>query len=122
MNIASALIIDDETDICFLLGIVLRQKNIHAVQSNTLLHGKTKLNELMPDLLFLDNQLPDGSGMNELRTIRKQFPSMKIILMSANDSAAEQQHALKNGADLFLSKPFNQEAVEDSIEKLVERK
>ena len=121
MNISSALIIDDETDICFLLGIVLRQKNIDVVQANTLVQGKAKLSELMPDLLFLDNKLPDGTGMNELKTIRKQFPVMKIILMSANDDDAEQKHALKNGADLFLSKPFSQESVEDSIEKLFEQ-
>jgi DNA-binding response OmpR family regulator len=120
MSISKVLIIDDETDICFLLGIVLRQKNLDVIQSNNLQSGKEKLLELQPDILFLDNQLPDGSGVQEIKSIRKQFPEMKIILMSANDGAAEQQYALRNGADLFLSKPFSQESVEDSLEKLLE--
>ena len=118
MNLSTALIIDDEPDICFLLGNVLKQKKYAVVNSNSLMDGKLKLTSVRPGLLFLDNQLPDGSGLREIKAIRKDFPDMKIILMSAHDGCTEKKTALQNGADLFLSKPLSQESIESSIEQL----
>jgi len=83
--------------------------------------GKQKLSSVRPGLLFLDNQLPDGSGLGEIISIRKEFPEMKIILMSAHDGSTEKKTALQNGADLFLSKPLSQESIESSIEKLFKK-
>lgn len=122
MNLSTALIIDDEADICFLLGNVLKQRKYAVVNSNSLLDGKQKLATIRPGLLFLDNQLPDGSGLLEILSIRKDFPDMKIILMSAHDGSAEKRTALQNGADLFLSKPLSQESIEGSIEQLFLKK
>jgi DNA-binding response OmpR family regulator len=121
VNLSTALIIDDEPDICFLLGNVLRQKKYAVVNSNSLKDGKQKLAAVRPGLLFLDNQLPDGSGLGEIKSIRKEFPDMKIILMSAHDGSTERKTALQSGADLFLSKPLSQESIENSIEKLFEK-
>ena len=80
-----------------------------------------KLNSVRPGLLFLDNQLPDGSGLGEIQSIRKNFPDMKIILMSAHDGSVEKKTAIQNGADLFLSKPLSQESIEGSIEQLFDK-
>jgi len=121
VNLTTALIIDDEADICFLLGNVLKQLKYEVINSNSLKEGMQKLAAVSPGLLFLDNQLPDGSGLKEIKSIRKDYPEMKIVLMSAHDSSAERSTALQNGADLFLSKPLNTESIEDSIEKLFEK-
>src|SRR6187401_808528 len=118
----SALIIDDEEDICFLLGNVLKQKKYAVINSNTLSEGRRKLQELKPELLFLDIHLPDGSGLGEITSIRRDFPGMKIVVMSAHDGTAEKKTAMQSGADCFLSKPLNQEMIEVSIEQLFEKK
>ena len=117
-----ALIIDDEEDICFLLGIVLKQKHYEVVNSNSLKEGRKKLEELKPEVLFLDISLPDGSGLSEIKTFRKQFPEMKIVMMSAHDGTAEKKAAMQDGADYFLGKPLSQEVIENSIEQLFEKK
>jgi DNA-binding NarL/FixJ family response regulator len=70
-------------------------------------------------LLFLDVNLPDGSSLGELKAIRKNFPQLKIIIMSADDGSAEKNTAIASGADLFLSKPLSQESIEVSIEQLI---
>jgi DNA-binding NtrC family response regulator len=121
VNLATALIIDDEADICFLLGNVLKQMKYAVINSNSLKEGKQKLASMRPAVLFLDNQLPDGSGLKEIKSIRKDYPELKIILMSAHDGSAEKKSALQNGADLFLSKPLSQESIEGSIEQLFEK-
>ena len=119
---STALIIDDEQDICFLLGNVLKQKNYSVINSNTLKEGRRKLQELKPELLFLDIHLPDGSSLGEISSIRNDFPGMKIVVMSAYDGFAEKNTAMQSGADCFLSKPLSQELIEISIEQLFEKK
>ena len=121
MSHSTALIIDDEEDICFLLGNVLKQKNYDVVNSNTLKEGRSKLQVLKPELLFLDIHLPDGSGLSAVKGIRKEFPGLKIVVMSAHDGSAEKKTAMQSGADIFLSKPLSQEVIESSIEQLFEK-
>jgi DNA-binding NtrC family response regulator len=53
VNNSTALIIDDEADICFLLGNVLKQKNYNVINSNTLKEGKQKLSALNRDCFSL---------------------------------------------------------------------
>ena len=121
MKNSTALIIDDEADICFLLGNVLKQRSYEVINSNTLEDGKQKLAVIKPELLFLDINLPDGSSLKEIKSIRKNFPNLKIVIMSAHDGAVERNIALQSGANLFLSKPLSQESIEISIDQLFEK-
>jgi DNA-binding response OmpR family regulator len=115
---STALIIDDEADICFLLGNVLKQKNYEVINSNTLKEGKQKLSAMKPSLLFLDIHLPDGSSLKEIKSIRENFPDLKIVIMSAHDGSVERNLAFSSGANFFLSKPLSQESIEVSIDTM----
>ncbi len=107
--IQCALIIDDEEDICILLSSFLRKKNIDAHYSMTLEDGLKKLNELKPTLLFLDNNLPDGSGIELIPTIRSSNQKLKIIVISAMSNL--RSRALDNSADAFIDKPISFEQI-----------
>ena len=120
-SIPSALIVDDEADICFLLGNILKQLNCRVAQSHTLKEGQDLLKSSTPDILFLDISLPDGSGLRAVPSIRRQYPSLKIIVMSAHDGHDERQEALANGADFFMSKPLSQGSVEDTMDQLFDK-
>src|SRR5262245_54309840 len=122
VHTSTALIIDDEADICFLLGNVLKQRHYKVINSNTLTEGRKKLKDLRPELLFLDIHLPDGSGLGEINSIRRDFPGMKIVVMSAHDGSAEKKMAMQSGADCFLSKPLSLETIDVSIGQLFEKK
>ncbi|HRH67319.1 MAG TPA: response regulator [Bacteroidia bacterium] len=111
----TALIIDDEQDICYLLGKMLSVRSIQTETSYTIRDGLNKLKELSPSILFLDIHLPDGSGMEYLHQIRTSFPKLFIVLMSAYDGAEEKNKALNKGADFFLPKPFQREIVDELI-------
>lgn len=111
------LIIDDEEDICFLLKNILRKKNLEVFQASTLKEGFSKLAELHPFLLFLDINLPDGSGIDALEEIKKNYPLLKIIMISAYT----QRHndAKEEGVELFINKPFNKESIFNALEKII---
>jgi two-component system KDP operon response regulator KdpE len=112
------LIVDDEPDICFLLGNMLRQKSFVPVIANTLTEGLNKLRQFSPSLLFLDIHLPDGSGLDIIRGAKKDFPGLKIIMMSAYDGAREKNRAMEEGADIFISKPLSRDLITQSVERV----
>jgi len=118
----TVLIVDDETDICFLLGNMLKQKSFIPVIANNLTEGIDKLKKHLPGLLFLDINLPDGSGLDILGGIRKEFPALKIIMMSAYDGPRERKKAMEEGADIFISKPLSRALIAESLEKVLNNK
>jgi DNA-binding NtrC family response regulator len=76
------LIIDDEEDLCFLLKTYLKLKHNDVIIANTLVDGLNKIRSFHPDILFLDNNLPDGFGWNKAGEISEYNPDMKINLMT----------------------------------------
>jgi DNA-binding NtrC family response regulator len=83
MHRKKVLIIDDEIDLCHLLKSYFLRKNYEVYLSHTLEQGLAFLKALQPDIVFLDNNLPDGIGWNIAPTIATQFPETHINLISA---------------------------------------
>ncbi|RYE16206.1 MAG: response regulator [Sphingobacteriales bacterium] len=77
------LIIDDETDLCLLLKSYLTRKNYEVFLSHTLEDGISALEQLHPNILFLDNNLPDGTGWSIAPQIAAQYPNTCINMISA---------------------------------------
>ena len=115
----NAFIIDDETDICFLLSHVLKQKGISAECAYTLKEAATALQGKEPEIIFLDNHLPDGLGMNYIKQIKREHPLTKIVMVTAHDMQADREKALGEGADFFMGKPFSREMVNDVVDNFI---
>jgi two-component system, OmpR family, response regulator len=77
------LIIDDETDFCLLIKNYLIKKNFEVFVSHTLKDGMDCLEKFKPDILFLDNNLPDGLGWEKTEYICAHYPQTSINLISA---------------------------------------
>lgn len=111
-----ALIVDDETDICYLLSHILRQKDIQTVFAGSLAEADKMLQS--PNIfyyVFLDNHLPDGLGINQIKRWKEKFPAIHFIMISAHDSSEEKRKAKSDGADTFISKPFSKDVILKSI-------
>ena len=59
------------------------------------------------DLLILDVNLPDGSGLDLLRDVRRCHSSVPVILLTANDLETDIVVGLESGADDYITKPFS---------------
>jgi DNA-binding NtrC family response regulator len=77
------LIIDDEIDLCLLLKNYFTRKDCEVNVSHTLGEGLDMLKKESPDVLFLDNNLPDGVAWDMAPTIAKNHPNLYIVLISA---------------------------------------
>ena len=81
-----ALIIDDEIDICFLLTAILKNADIESTYVNTLEAARNILDNQFPEIIFLDNHLPDGVGVDFISYIKKNKPDSKIVMITAYDT------------------------------------
>src|SRR5215471_20185120 len=77
------LIIDDEADFCLLLKSYFTRKKFDVYMSYSLTQGLELLDTIRPDVVFLDNNLPDGSGWDMAADIKKKFPAIELNLISA---------------------------------------
>lgn len=112
------LIVDDEVDISFLLAGMLRAKSHNAVFAHSLSEGFEKVKQFNPTILFLDINLPDGSGLEAIRQFKALVPKLKIIMISAYDGPNERIRAQSEGAHAFIGKPFNPATVYSTLESL----
>jgi len=113
-----ALIVDDETDVCFLLSSILKNKNLQATFVNSISEAKRVLVEYNPSIIFLDNHLPDGFGINFIEEIKKHDPKIKIVMITAYDTPNDRYRASQEGIDHFIGKPFTRDAIFNAIEDI----
>ena len=103
----SVLIVDDEPDICMGLGDFLKHNGyaVCAVQT-----GRDALHEVEGGkigVVILDLGLPDLSGLDVLRGIKKLDPLLPVIVLTASTQESHTMEALHCGAFTYLTKPYN---------------
>jgi two-component system OmpR family response regulator len=112
------LCIEDEGDMCLLLDLLLNGKETLVDHVKTLTAAREFLEKEQPELILLDNRLPDGFGVDFIGYIKTNYPGIKIIMITGVDVAA-QDVALEVGADKFLSKPFTRMQLQESVSRLL---
>jgi DNA-binding NarL/FixJ family response regulator len=71
-------------------------------------------------LVFLDNNLPDGQGIDFIPYLKLHYPDTRVIMVTANDSASDKKRAFQQGADGFLSKPLSLDLINRTLDKIKE--
>lgn len=110
------LIVDDEPDVCFLISRILRGRNLKTEYAGNLAEAGLALMGDPPSLIFLDNSLPDGQGIDFIPFLKKNYPGIRVIIITANDSPWDKKRAFQQGADDFLGKPLSLELVNRSLD------
>ena len=111
---SKALIIDDDADLCLMLKSVVNTVIPNVQYAQTLAAGRQLFNQFRPEVIFLDNNLPDGQGLQLIEEIKRISPGVLLIFITAVNSPKEQ--ALEYGVDLFLEKPFTYSAIFQALE------
>ena len=78
------LIVDDESDFCEIMKSYFTRKGYDVLLAGTLHEGMVLLKEMKPDILFLDNNLPDGQGWEAVEEIVEIIPQIRAYLISAH--------------------------------------
>ena len=106
------------TDPISIPHLFTKKEDIEIEHVTTLANAATFLKEQSPDIVIIDNQLPDGLGLEYIKEIKSSYPLIKIIMITGNTDTTDKATALQNGADIFLAKPFTKEQIQAAIENV----
>jgi DNA-binding response OmpR family regulator len=88
MKAKTVLIIDDEADFGVLMKSFFLPRHFDVYVAHTIAEGMKMLDEVKPDIIFLDNQLPDGYGWGKTEFILANYPQSTLNLISGLDVPA----------------------------------
>lgn len=102
-----ALVIDDEPDICELAQLTLARMDIESHSAGSLAEARKLLAQNHYDLCLCDLRLPDGNGIDLVKVVHEEYPSLPVAMITAHGNMESAIQALKAGAFDFVSKPVD---------------
>lgn len=114
------LIVDNDEMICRTLSMAIDGWNYTPIEAGDVKTALELYENEQPDMIFLDINLPDGSGIDVLRTIKKQEANAKVVIITATALIENAIAALRAGACDFFVKPIDLDEVRNLIQRSFE--
>jgi two-component system, NtrC family, response regulator AtoC len=112
---ARILIADDDEASCEFFAEVLERERYRVDQVQSGEEALARLREKVHDLLLVDVRMPGMTGLEVTRTVRKEYPGLPILVMTAFGSMETAIEAIHEGAFDFISKPMNLEELKKTV-------
>jgi two-component system, NtrC family, response regulator PilR len=116
------LIVDDEASLRDFLGIMFEQEGWQIETAASVGEARAAIQRAEPDLVLCDLMLPDGSGIDLIRDVKAQSPSVQFVMITAHTSTRSAVEALKAGAMDYIAKPFDVEELKIIVRNASARK
>ncbi|MBS4189349.1 response regulator [Bacillus sp. FJAT-49705] len=117
---ARILIVDDAKFMRITLSNILKKANHEIVGEGETGKDAVQLyEELMPDLVTMDITMPEMSGLEAVKEIKKKYPSAKVIMCSAMGQQKMVVEAIESGAKDFIVKPFDDGRVMEAVNRVL---
>ncbi|MGZ6826947.1 MAG: response regulator, partial [Mycobacteriales bacterium] len=115
------LVVDDETNLTELLSMALRYEGWEVRTASNGASAVRAAREFQPDAVALDMMLPDFDGMEVLRRMRGDNPTVPVLFLTAKDAVEDRVAGLTAGGDDYVTKPFSLEEVVARLRALMRR-
>src|SRR5215471_7644960 len=116
------LVIDDEPDMRESMEALLSGENYQSAHASNATEGLRRLENTTYDLVLLQLMMPDKSGMQVLEEIRERDRETPVFMLTAYGSVEVAVQALKQGANDYFSKPWDNEKLLIEIDQLIARR
>jgi two-component system nitrogen regulation response regulator GlnG len=114
------LVIDDEQSVCYSFRRVFEGNDVRVLTARTAAEGLTQVREQHPDVVVLDIQLPDRSGLEVFHEIQALDPKRPVIFITAHGTTETAIEAMKSGAFEYLVKPVDLDRISQVLERAYE--
>ena len=114
------LIVDDEVEICDFLKSFFEERNYETKAASS---GQAALNaveQFKPQVILLDIKMPGMDGVQVLAAIKKKYPRIKVIMVTALETRDKIEECLRLGADNYITKPLSLEYLENDVREKIE--
>ena len=101
------LIVEDDLGLNKGLCTALKNDERSVISCTCLKDAREQMMLFTPSLVLLDENLPDGNGLDLLGEIKSANSSIKVIMITANDTDMDIVNGLESGADDYITKPFS---------------
>jgi DNA-binding NtrC family response regulator len=122
LQTSAILIIDDEKTQLSTLAGFLKKKAYSVEEALSGSAGLDTVRDKVIDLVITDYKMPDKSGLEVLREVKRMNPEVDVVVMTAYGSVESATAAMKAGAIDYLTKPIDLDQLELVITKALERK
>ena len=119
--IMKVLIIEDEAGLREVVQQSLEKEKYIVETAHDYISGFDKLGSYDYDCILIDIMLPNGSGLDLLKEVKKQKKQSAVIIISAKDAVDDKVKGLDLGADDYLSKPFHLSELHARIKSAMRR-
>ncbi|MEI6173290.1 MAG: response regulator transcription factor [Bacteroidota bacterium] len=116
------LLIEDEKELSRSISEYLQKENYRCQAVYKYEDAIEKINLYQYDCIIVDINLPDGSGLNVIRSLKKNKSEAGIIVISAKNSLDDKVTGLEIGADDYLTKPFHLPELNARIKSIIRRR
>jgi len=120
MSEIKILVVDDDKNICDLIGMYLKKEGFDVLYANDGEEAIAKFKASSPDLMILDIMLPKIDGIRVCREIRA-FSNVPIIMLTAKGETFDKVLGLEMGADDYIVKPFEVKELSARIKAVLRR-
>lgn len=120
MTMARILIVDDSRTSRKILKGILEESGFEVVgEATNGQEGYDSYGELKPDVVTMDITMPVLDGIEALKKIKGDYPDAKVVMVTAAGQKTKMVEAVQNGADEFVSKPFEPEMLRKIMDKVL---
>ncbi len=115
------LLIEDEPNIIEAISFLLKRDGWSVTSHSDGADAVDVVRQRQPDLVILDVMLPNRSGYDILQDLRGEGTTaqLPILMLTAKGQAKDREIAQKNGADIYMTKPFSNREMLDAVRGLV---
>ena len=115
------LIIDDEKQLRGLLSRIIGLEGYEVFQADSCKAGLKMLDQVNPDVVLCDVRLPDGSGVELVKELKRLKPLTEVILLTAYGNIPDGVQAIKNGAFDYITKGDDNNKIIPLLSRAVEK-
>jgi two-component system response regulator AtoC len=115
------LIVDDDRPMRRTLQLVIERMGLASVAVSSAAEARQQLAAGRFDLVLTDLRMPHASGLDLLRDVRAQQPSVPVVLITAFGTLQTAIEAMRHGAADYVLKPFDNDSLERTVDRVLER-
>ncbi len=101
------LIVDDEKNMRTVLRRALSAEGYEVFEAATGKEALDVLTDVMPDLIVMDQKMPEMDGLTALKKVKRLLPSLPVVILTAHGNVQSAVEAVRAGATEYLTKPFD---------------
>jgi len=121
-GLVKLLLIEDNKQLAEDVAMFFGEEGYITETALTLGKAREKLGIYHYELVILDLGMPDGNGLDLIPVVQGEHPRTAILVLTARDSLDEKVHALEQGADDYLTKPFHKSELNARVHSILRRR